>query len=213
MVWCTPVGDTKFESVTIQAASGSDLNWWIQLSVVVDSEGAVEINGEPVSKLNSAYYFQVFTFPSYYGGSATLSAMEYRTQVTVGLVGGMAHLIAVLIFTFLYVSASGVEFRISAFVRGGVPLVVLTLLGAWGVLLYYNTGVISPTALIIAFDIVAILSSTPEVWTVPTPAGPPSFYDFYIFFFIGPLAIAVLMGVIEYFSRKRLHSQTPRPGL
>lgn len=138
--------------------------------------------------------------------------MDYRKQATVGLLGGIAHLITILITTLLYASVSGVDYSFSAFINGGVPILVLTILGATGVLLYYNYEVLTPLALIITFDLVAIVSSPPIVWTEPGPAGPPSFYELYIFFFLVPLCIAVLMGSIEYYARKGSKSQTILPG-
>lgn len=139
--------------------------------------------------------------------------MDYRKQATVGLLGGIAHVSAILIFTLLYVSIAGFDYSITAFIDGGVPILVLSVLGAAGVLLYYNAGVITPIALIIAFDIIAVVSSPPEVWTVPGPAGPPSIYEFYIFVFVVPLGIAILLGTIEFFTRKGMKSQAVLPDL
>lgn len=139
--------------------------------------------------------------------------MDYRKQATVGLLGGIVHVSAILIFTFLYVSIAGFEYSITAFIDGGVPILVLSVLGAAGVLLYYNAGVITPIALILAFDIIAVVSSPPEIWTLPGAGTPPPIYELYIFFFVVPLGIAILTGTIEYFTRKGMTSETVLPDL
>ncbi len=140
---------------------------------------------------------------SFEGFRATLADMNRRQQAIFGLLAGLLHLIANLIFTFVYVSTAGFEYSLSSFSNGGIPLAVLTILGAAGFLLYANFEVLTPIALILSFDIIAIISSPPEVWTNPGPAGPPSIFSFYIHLFVIPLGFAVLVGAIEYVIRKR----------
>lgn len=133
-------------------------------------------------------------------------------HVGTGLIGGIAHVIAVFVLVWVYVTESGHDFSTWAFVDGGVPIVVLAALGAVCSLFYLNYRVISPTVLILSIDAFAVLSSPPEVWTVPTPAGPPSIYGFYIhLFFVAPLGLAVLAGAVEHYIRGLMRTETTRP--
>lgn len=136
---------------------------------------------------------------------------RFVLQGVTGVAGGVAHVFAVLVLVSMYVAASGHDFSPGAFVGGGVPVAVLATLGAVCALIYRTYGAISPTVLILSVDVVAVLSSPPEVWTVPTPAGPPSIYGFYIhLFFVAPLGLAVIAGAVEYHVRSRHGSETTR---
>lgn len=133
----------------------------------------------------------------------TTTMERYQDQVVYGLLGGVIHLVSVAAFILSYVTLSGYTFSLESPGSGIVPVAVLFVLGVACSLLYINFNVISPTGIIILFDIISVVASPPEVWTYPGPAGPPSFYQFYVFFFIIPLAIAGLVGGIEYWARTR----------
>lgn len=128
---------------------------------------------------------------------------RYQDQVLYGLLGGLLHLAAVAVFILSYVTLSGHTFSLRSPGSGIVPVAVLFVLGAGCSLLYVNYDLLSPIGIIGLFDIISVSASPPEVWTYPGPAGPPSFYQFYIFFFMIPLAIAGLMGGIEHWARTR----------
>lgn len=135
---------------------------------------------------------------------------EHVTRARAGVLGGLAHVLAVGVFVVAYVSVSGHEFSLPSFVDGGIPLAVLFVLGAACALAYSIFDLVSPSVLIAAFDVLAVLSSPPEVWTDPGPAGPPSVYGFYVFLFVIPLGVAGLVGVVEYFLRRRWGQEPTR---
>lgn len=128
---------------------------------------------------------------------------RYQDQVVYGFLGGLIHLVSVAVFILSYVTSSGYTFSLKSPGSGIVPVAVLFVLGVACSLLYINYNLISPIGIIVLFDVVSVSASPPAVWTYPGPAGPPSFYQFYIFFFIVPLAVAGLVGGIEYWARTR----------
>lgn len=137
-----------------------------------------------------------------------MTDIRYTNQFTSGALGGIIHVISVAVFIALYVTSAGHTFSLSSFVgRGGVPIAVLFLLGAVCSLLYFNYNLISPIMLLVLFDISAVIASAPEGWTETRGIGPPSFYTLYIFFFVGPLGVILLMGTIEHWTRTRWEAE------
>lgn len=132
---------------------------------------------------------------------------RYSSQVVLISLGGLAHVAFVFAFIFSFVTVSGYSFSIDSFVGGGVPIAVLFVLGAVCSILYFSYNLYTPVGIILLFDISFILGSSAEVWTDRAPAGPPSFYSLYIFFFVIPLSIAVLMGGIEYWTRAQWRAE------
>ena len=130
------------------------------------------------------------------------------SRVALTFLGGLAHVAFVSAFIFSFVTVSGHSFSIDSFVGGGVPIAVLFVLGAVCSILYFSYDLHTPVGIILLFDISFILASPAEVWTDQAPAGPPSFYSLYIFFFVIPLSIAALMGGIEYWTRSRWKAET-----
>lgn len=135
---------------------------------------------------------------------------RYTTQAVSALLGGLFHVVSVSAVIAAYVTVSGHAFAVDSFVDGGVPIAALFVLGATCTPLYLHYDLVSPAALIGVFDVVAVISSPPEVWTVPAPAGPPSIYGFYVHLFVIPLGIAVLAGAVESVIRRRKGSGTTR---
>ena len=133
---------------------------------------------------------------------------RYSSRIALTFLGGLAHVAFVSAFIFSFVTVSGRSFSIDSFVGGGVPIAVLFVLGAVCSMLYFSYDLYTPVGIILLFDISFILGSSAEVWTDRAPAGPPSFYSIYIFFFMIPLSIAVLMGGIEYWTRARWRAET-----
>ena len=134
--------------------------------------------------------------------------IRYSSRIVLISLGGLAHVAFVLAFIFSFVTISGHSFSIDSFVGGGVPIAVLFVLGAVCSILYFNYNVYTPIGIILLFDISFILASPAEVWTDRAPAGPPSFYSLYIFFFVIPLSMAVFMGGVEYWARIRWKAET-----
>ena len=132
---------------------------------------------------------------------------RYSSRVVLISLGGLAHVAFVSAFIFSFVTVSGHSFSIDSFVGGGVPIAVLFVLGAVCSILYFSYNLCTPIGIILLFDISFILGSSAEVWTDRAPAGPPSFYSLYIFFFVIPLSIAVLMGGIEYWTRAQWRAE------
>lgn len=135
---------------------------------------------------------------------------RYTARARAALLGGLAHVVSMLAVIASYVTVSGHAFAVDSFVDGGVPIAALFVLGAACSLSYRHYALVSPAVLIGVFDIVAVVSSPPEVWTEPAPAGPPSIYGFYVHLFVLPLGIAVLAGAVEYFVRRRRRAERTR---
>ena len=133
---------------------------------------------------------------------------RYSSRIVLISLGGLAHVAFVSVFIFSFVTISGHSFSIDSFVGGGVPIAVLFVLGAVCSILYFSYNLYTPVGIILLFDISFILGSSAEVWTDRAPAGPPSFYSLYIFFFVIPLGIAVLMGGIEHWTRAQWRAET-----
>lgn len=138
---------------------------------------------------------------------------RYTTQAISALVGGLVHVVSMLAVIVSYVTVSGHGFAVDSFVDVGVPIAVLFVIGAACSLLYLNYDLVSPAVLIGVFDIVAVISSPPDVWTDPAPAGPPSIYGFYVYLFVIPLGFAILTGAVEYFVRRRRGTETTRSSI
>ena len=133
---------------------------------------------------------------------------RYSSRIALTFLGGLAHVAFVFAFIFSFVTVSGHSFSIDSFVGDGVPIAVLLMLGAVCSILYFSYNLYTPVGIVLLFDISFILASPAEVWTDRAPAGPPSFYSIYIFFFVIPLGIAVLMGGIEYWTRAQWRAET-----